>query len=530
MRGHPQQHQIPVVAVAAVLLLAAVPTVSSAAPGAPEKARPAGDVTARLRQAQALRERSRETLVQAEAAYCAVLRTEPDNLDALRGLARVLRDRGAEEEAIPHLQAAAERSKEGVDYARWGWALLRRGRWSEAAAAFDAARRHGYDDAETTHAFAVATAAARAGSVSGSGESPLPRESDGETEAARSGWQGAWSTLTHATGVVTETVARVVLWLIGLLLAAGVALRAWRTLTGQEAVAREEAIRFSSVPGMPVLAVEDGTGMPRRSYGRVRRLLYDPTQRRLVGIQTGGRWSWRVAPIEAICGVSSAGVFIADPQALVRGKDAPSLAAFLQQRARPLGGGDGLKRVLLGNGKLLGYARPEQVWIDPATRALLFDLTPNRFHEAWRVALSVLQIGPMDWLLGRMLDRGAGFLPGRVSVTVRLPLDLIRATHREVVVVADEAAERVDAHLQRLDAEARARLAQVREGVAKAAPVLTQVRDAGLARARPVLEQVREAGVTRARPMIDRVRGAVGLTPPPSPPPRSREGGADQGV
>jgi hypothetical protein len=537
MRGLDITDRRLVIAVALGILLAAGPAASEPAGDRAAK-RSTGGVAAQLREAKALRERSRETLSRAAEAYRAVLRADAGNLEAQRGLARVLRDQGAEEEAIPLLQAVAQRSNEGVDYARWGWALLRAGRWPEAAGAFTAAREHGYDDAETTRGFAVATAAAQAGRVAESRPVPAPSEEADSSADQPGAWQRAWNTMSHATGVIAETVARVVLWLIGLFVAAGIAMRAWRTLTGQEDVDREQAVRFRSVSGLPVVAVEDGTGTPRRALGRVRRLLYDPAQRRLVGIQTGGRWSWRVAPIEAICGLSSAGVFVSDPQALVPGQAAPSLAEYVRKNATPLGG-DGLKRVLLGNGKMLGFARHEQVWIDPATRELWFDLTPSRFHEAWRVAVSVLQIGPLDWLLGRMLDRGLGLLPGRVSVTVRLPIDLIRATHRQVVVVADEAAEQVDAHLQRLDADARARLAQVREGVAKAGPVLGQMRDVGMAKARPVIEQVRDAGLTKAgpvierlressaqvaRPVIERVRG-VEVTSPPAPPRRGEGGG-----
>src|SRR5439155_14451866 len=94
--------------------------------------------------------------------YRAVLRAEPRNMAAQRGLARVLRDRGAEEAALPYLRAVAERSGEGLDSARLGWALFRAGRWAEAADAFARARGRGQNDAETERGAALAAAAAQA--------------------------------------------------------------------------------------------------------------------------------------------------------------------------------------------------------------------------------------------------------------------------------------------------------------------------------------------------------------------------------
>src|SRR5688572_2638074 len=113
-------------------------------------AKPAEEgTTARLRRAQSLRESARANLDAAEGEYRAVLRQDADNLEAERGLARILRDRGAAEQALPYLRDVAKRSDAAVDYARLGWGLYRTGRWAEAAEAFREARQRGRNDAET---------------------------------------------------------------------------------------------------------------------------------------------------------------------------------------------------------------------------------------------------------------------------------------------------------------------------------------------------------------------------------------------
>src|SRR5262245_36647921 len=113
-------------------------------------------VATRLQRAETLRSRSREYLEAAAAEYRAVLQRDPQNLEAERGLGRVLRDSGAVEQALPYLRDAAQRSGDAVDDARLGWALLRAGKWAEAKSAFEAARRRGMNDAETLRGHALA--------------------------------------------------------------------------------------------------------------------------------------------------------------------------------------------------------------------------------------------------------------------------------------------------------------------------------------------------------------------------------------
>src|SRR5439155_3055994 len=112
------------------------------APGA-RAADKAPDAAAHLRAARTLRTRSREALAGAAAEYRAILRRAPRNEDAARGLARVLRDQGREEEALPYLREVATRSRDGGDAARLAWSLFRAGHWSEAVDAFTRAREHG---------------------------------------------------------------------------------------------------------------------------------------------------------------------------------------------------------------------------------------------------------------------------------------------------------------------------------------------------------------------------------------------------
>src|SRR5207244_4405625 len=70
-------------------------------------------VAAHLREARALRARSRAYLESAVAEYRAILQRAPHHLEAERGLARALRDQGAEVDALPYLRAVAERSSQG---------------------------------------------------------------------------------------------------------------------------------------------------------------------------------------------------------------------------------------------------------------------------------------------------------------------------------------------------------------------------------------------------------------------------------
>src|SRR5262249_51682863 len=154
------------------------------------------------------------------------------------------------------------------------------------------------NDAETLRGHALATEAARSARerdrrrAGMAGGRTMPRsESSG-------GWEGAFATLFHATGVITNTVEHPVLTLIALLIVAGVAVRVWSTLMGRAAPASEPGLPLSRWQGLAVRDIGSG-----RAVGRVRRLLYDPRQVRVVGIQTGGSWSWRVAPLTAVRGV-----------------------------------------------------------------------------------------------------------------------------------------------------------------------------------------------------------------------------------
>jgi hypothetical protein len=216
----------------------------------------------------------------------------------------------------------------------------------------------------------------------------------------------------------------------------------------------------------------------------VRRVLYDPQQARVAGFQTGGRWRWQVVPLTAAHGLGPAGLLLADARAVLPPARAPELAALARAGAQPLGWGRTRRRVVAEDGALLGYAHPCSLRLDAATGELTFDVTPSRYHEAWRVTLSVLQFGPIDWILGGLLDRGFELLPGRISARVRLPARLIRSTGRGVVIVSAEATEWIERHFQELEADLRARLTQVKDGVARARPVLERVRTSGVELAR----------------------------------------------
>jgi hypothetical protein len=279
---------------------------------------------------------------------------------------------------------------------------------------------------------------------------------------------------------------------------------------GRAAPEEEEGMLLGRLRGLAVREIETG-----RLLGRVRRVLYDPKQGRLAGFQTGGRWSWRVAPLHAARGVGPGGVLVEDAGALVRGDQAPELAALARAGARPLGPGRRRKRVVTEGGVVVGFARPDRVRIDAATGQLAFEVTPSRYHEAWRVTLSALQFGPVDWLMGKLLDRGSEFLPGRHSARVRLPIELVRSADREVVIVTEETAEWIERHFRNLEAEARARLEQVKAGVEKARPHLEHARDVSLERARPHLERVRGAGAGLARRLpVGNTRAGSVTTPP----------------
>ena len=67
------------------------------------------------------------------------------------------------------------------------------------------------------------------------------------------------------------------------------------------------------------------------------------------------------------------------------------------------------------DGALIAFTRPNRLWLSCTTGQVTFEVTPNRFHDAWRTALTVLQFGPVDWLLGKLLDWGLELLPGRLS-------------------------------------------------------------------------------------------------------------------
>ena len=266
-------------------------------------------------------------------------------------------------------------------------------------------------------------------------------------------------------------------------------MRAWGTLMGRGAPRDEDGMRLRQFQGLRVREIDTG-----RPLGRVRRVIYDPKLARVVGFQIGGRWRWRVVPLTAVRGCGPGGLLLADAGALVPGSRAGELGALARAGALPLGPGGRLKRVVTEDGPLLAFTRPHRLWIEGATGKVTFEITPNRFHEAYRIALAVLQFGPIDWLMGKLLDWGLELLPGRLSARVRLPVSLVRCADREVVIVSAEAAEWIEQHFQQLEAEAHARLAQVKEGVARARPVV----EAGVARAKPVVQ----AGVEKAKPVM----------------------------
>jgi hypothetical protein len=463
-----------------VLAAGAVSGVATARPGQEGT----GDTAAHLRRARALRARARQDLVAAGAEYRAVLQRNPGQLDAERGLARVLRDQGMDEAALPYLQDVAARSGQGQDDARLGWALFRVGRWAEAADAFRAARRHGYDDAETARGAALAARAALDGD---GGEAVRP------PAVQQSGWKHAAFALFGTTAFIAGTVQRLLLWLIALAIAAGIAARAWGTLLGRGPSQNAAGLRLDRLRGLPVREI--GTG---RSVGRVRQILYDPELGRVAGFQTGTRWRWRVVALSATRGVGATGLIVMGADALARGDGAPQLGALALAGRLPLGPGRRRKRILSEDGALLGYTRPHHLWIDGATGDVTFVLTPSRFFEAWRVALVGLQFGPMDWLLGRILDWGFELLPGRLSALVRLPVHLVLAAGRDVVIVSAETAEWIERHFQELEAQAGARLEQVKTGVARARPALERARDSGAQLARRSMKGV--AGGAAAPP------------------------------
>jgi hypothetical protein len=450
--------------------------------------------SARLREARTLRARSRRYLEAAVVEYRAVLRRDPRNLEAQRGLARALRDQGAEEDALPYLREVAERSGEGIDSARLAWALFRAGRWAEAADAFGKARERGQNDAETVRGVALASAAARAAlDLEQGSAAPSAAPIADASAAPPTGLKLAWSTFLNATGTIASLVQKLVFGLIALLIVGGVALRSWSALMGRDAPRDEDGLPLRQYRGLPVRDVQTG-----KLIGRVRQPVYDPKLARVVGFRTGGRRRWHVLPLAAVRGAGHAGLLVAGAADLVRGEQAGELGALARARTLPLGPGRRLKRVLTEDGALVAYARPDRLWVDGATGQVLFEVSPNRFHDAWRVALSALQLGPVDWLLGRMLDQGLALLPGHLSVRLRLPAHLIRSTDRHIVIVSGETADWIEQHFQRLNADAQLRLAQVKEGVAKARPVV----EAGVARARPVVE----AGVAKAKPVLEKAR------------------------
>jgi hypothetical protein len=468
-----------------------------------------GGLAARLQQAKALRTRARQSLAAAAAEYRAALRQEPRNLEAERGLARVLRDQGAEEEALPYLRDVAERSGQSVDEARLAWALFRAGRWAESAEAFTQARERGQNDPETVQGERLAVAAARVALAPRDG-SGSPSAAAPTAAAAPGGWQGVWSGLLNATGFIAGLVQQLLFAVIALLIAGGIGARVWGTLMGRTAPLEGEGIPLRRWRGLRVHELATGRGL-----GRVRRVIYDPKLGRVVGVQVGGRWRWRVLPLTAARGVGPAGLLVADADALVRGDQAGELGALAKAGRLPLGSGRGLKRVVTEEGVLLAFARPHRLWIDGATGQVSFEVSPSRFHDACRVTLSALQIGPLDWIMGQLLDQGLMLLPGRLSARLRLPASLVRSADRGVVIVSGEAADWIEQHFQRLEAEAHGRLAQVKEGVAKARPVV----QAGVAKARPVLEKARDSGVALARRSAEAVatagrKGAVAGSAP----------------
>jgi hypothetical protein len=466
-----------------------------------------GDATSlHLRQARVLRARSRQDLADAVAQYRAVLRRAPHQLEAERGLARSLRGQGREEEALPALRDVAALSGEGLDSARLAWALFRAGHWAEAADAFTTAREHGQNDPETVRGAALAATAARAAlsSEGARGEAMTGGAVPAPSDAGPSGWQRAWSGLWSTTGTITAFVQRLLLTVIALIITGGIVLRVWSTLMGREVPPGEGGMRLRQFRGLRAREIDTG-----RPLGRVRSVVYDPKLSRVVGFQVGGRWRRRVMPSSAVRGCGPAGLLLSDADALLPASRAGELGALARAGTLPLGSGNRLQRVVSEEGTLLAFTRPHRLWINGATGRVSFEVTPNRYHDAWRVALAVLQFGPIDWLLGNMLDWGLELLPGRLSARIRLPVSLVRSADREVVIVSPEAAEWIEQHFQQLEQEARARLSQVKEGVARARPVVQAgvdkakpVVQAGVAKARPVVE----AGVARARPVLERAR------------------------
>ncbi len=467
--------------------------------GAETASRHGDDVTTHLRQARSLRTRSRADNAAAIAEYHAALRRDPANLEAQRGLARALRDRGAEEQALPYLREVARRSGDGVDDARLAWALFRVGRWAEAADAFATARQHGQNDPETARGNTLAATAARAALNPPPGTSPPTSDAAAETP---SGWRRPWTTLLNATGFITDLVQRLLLAVIAVLIAGAVAIRAWGAMMGNAPPREEGGMPLRQWRGLRVNEIATG-----RSLGRVRQVIYDPKLARVVGFQIGGRWRWKVLPMTAARGVGPAGLLVADAAALVRGEQAGELGVLARAGVLPLGSGNRLKRVVTEEGALLAFTRAHRLRVDGATGQMTFEVSPSRFHDAWRVTLSALQFGPigMDWLLGRLLDGGLELLPGRISARLRLPVPLVRAADRDVVIVSGEATEWIERHFRQLEADAQARLEQVKEGVGRARPVM----EAGVAKARPVLEKARDTGVALARRSAESVVAGV---------------------
>src|SRR5207245_1905882 len=140
------------------------------------------------------------------------------------------------------------------------------------------------------------------------------------------------------TGFIAGTVQRLLLWLIALAIAAGIVARAWSTLLGRRPSRGEGGMRLGRLRG---LAVRDaGTG---RCVGRIRQILYDPEQGRVVGFQTGTRWRWRVVGMAATRGLGTAGLLVAGTGVLARGEHAPELGALARAGRLPLGPSRGRK-------------------------------------------------------------------------------------------------------------------------------------------------------------------------------------------
>jgi hypothetical protein len=319
------------------------------------------------------------------------------------------------------------------------------------------------------------------------------------------------------------------LTLIALVIVGTIVARFWDTLMGRAAPPGDEALQLTKLRRLRVW--DSVTG---RCLGQVRQVLYDPGLERVVGFQTKSRWRSKLMPLTAVSSVGPAGILLSDAGALLPGSAAPALDALARARVKPLGPGRWGRRVVTQDGTLVGFTRPSSLRMVPGTGHLTFDITPNRFHEAWRVTLAALQLGPVDWLLSQLLNRGLELLPGHLSTRVRLPVRLVHAAHRHVVIVSPEAAEWLDRHFQTVEAQARAHLDQVKAGVAQARPLLERARDAGTARAAPVLDHLRESSLTHARPILERVRdagAALARRPVPTSPgtPRSEEMPPTQG-